>query len=52
MTPKYGMYKSNDETITHIISECPKLLQKECKQQHDSSIVIDGVNTFSFFKRN
>ena len=26
--PKSRMCKTNDETITHIISECPKLLQK------------------------
>ena len=33
--PKCRMCKANDETITHIISECPKLLQKEYKRQHD-----------------
>ena len=27
--------KTNDQTITHIISECPKPLHKEYKQQHD-----------------
>ena len=29
------MSKANNETVPHIISECPKLFQKECKQQHD-----------------
>ena len=29
------MCKANDETITHIISECSKLLQKESKGLHD-----------------
>ena len=28
------MGKTNDETVTHIISECLKLLQKEYKQRH------------------
>ena len=30
--PKWRMVKTNDETVTHIISECLKLLQKEYKQ--------------------
>ena len=33
--PKCWMYKANDEIITHIISECPKLLQNEYKRRHD-----------------
>ena len=32
--PKCRMSKTNDETVTHIISECLKLLQKEYKQRH------------------
>lgn len=27
--------KTNNEIITHIISECPKPLHEEYKQQHD-----------------
>ena len=30
--PKCRMVKTNDETVTHIIYECLKLLQKEYKQ--------------------
>ena len=33
--PKCRMCKANDGTITHIIFDCPKLLQKEYKRQHD-----------------
>ena len=33
--PKYRFCKANDETMTQIISECPKLLQKEYKRQHN-----------------
>ena len=33
--PKCWMCKVNDDTITHIISQCPKLIQKEYKRQHD-----------------
>ena len=33
--PNFRMCKADDETITHIISECSKLLQKECKRQYD-----------------
>ena len=33
--PKCRMCKANDETISHIISECLKLLQKEHKRRHD-----------------
>ena len=29
------MCKASDRTITHIIFDCPKLLQKEYKRQHD-----------------
>ena len=35
MITKCRMWKANDETITHIISECPKLLQEEYKRRHD-----------------
>ena len=33
--PKCWMCKANDETMTHIISERSKLLQKEYKRRHD-----------------
>ena len=29
------MCSSADETINHIVSECPKLGQRECKRSHD-----------------
>ena len=32
---KCRMCKSSEETINHIISECPKLAQKEYKRRHD-----------------
>ena len=31
---KFRLYGDNDETITHIISECSKLEQKEHKSGH------------------
>ena len=40
MTPNAGCVKTNDETITHIISECPKLLQREYKRRHDWMVKI------------
>ena len=32
---KCRMCSSADETINHIVSECPKLGQRECKRSHD-----------------
>ena len=32
---KYRMCSRADETINHIVSECPKLAQKEYKRRHD-----------------
>ena len=33
--PKCRMCKLNNETISHIVSGCPKLAQKEYKERHD-----------------
>ena len=30
-----GICSRADETINHIVSECPKLAQRECKRRHD-----------------
>ena len=29
------MFKEKDETVTHLVSECSKLAQKEYKRRHD-----------------
>ena len=29
------MFSRADETVNHIVSECPKLAQKEYKRRHD-----------------
>ena len=34
--PKCRMCEQNNETISHIVSECPKLAQKEYKKRHDN----------------
>ena len=33
--PICRMCKANNETITHIISDCPKLIQNKYKRRHD-----------------
>ena len=33
--PKCRMCKQKEETVSHIVSECPKLAQKEYKRRHD-----------------
>ena len=34
--PKCRMFKQNNETISHIVSGCPKLVQMEYKKRHDN----------------
>ena len=34
--PKCRIYKQGNETISHIISACPKLAPKEYKRRHDN----------------
>ena len=34
--PKCIMRKQNNETISHIVSGCPKLAQMEYKKRHDN----------------
>lgn len=34
--PKCRMSIQMDETVSQIISVCPKLAQKECKKRHDN----------------
>ena len=34
--PKCRMCKQNNETISHIVSGCPKLAQMEYKKRHDN----------------
>ena len=48
--PKCRMCKVNDETITHIISECSKRLQKEYKHRHDW--IEKTVHWYIFGKKN
>ena len=45
---KCRISEANDETITHIIFECPKLLQKEYKRLHDGI----GKNLYWDISRN
>ena len=33
--PKCRMCKQKEETVSHIVSECPKLAQREYKRRHD-----------------
>ena len=34
--PKCRIWKQGNETISHIVSACPKLAQKEYKRRHDN----------------
>ena len=36
VSEKFRMCGERDESITHLVAECKKLAQKECKQRHDN----------------
>lgn len=40
--PSCRLCKKNDETVNHLLSECPKLAQTEYKRRHDS--VAKGIH--------
>ena len=40
--PSCRLYKKNDETVNHLLSECPKLAQTEYKRRHDN--VAKGIH--------
>ena len=40
--PLCRLYKKNDETVNHILSECPKLAQTEYKRRHNN--VAKGIH--------
>ena len=39
-SPLCRMCDKKNETISHIVSECEKLAQKECKRRHDNVVRI------------
>ena len=43
------MCKEKDETVTHLVSECSKLAQKEYKRRHDK---VATVVYWSILKTN
>ena len=41
MSPQCRMCGTEDETVAHIVSECPKLARKECKNlRHDNVVKV------------
>ena len=45
------MCEANDETITDIISEFPKLLHKEYKRKHEFSREMVQIQTFTLYRK-
>ena len=47
-SPLCRMYGTRNETMFHIVSECGKLAQKECKRRHDS---VESYVHCQFFEK-
>ena len=47
---KFRMCKQKEETVSHIVSECPKLAQREYKRVHNLQLHEKFQNLISFLK--